>query len=211
MSKNTNTNTNNVELTPAVAMDAMFPQQGPTAAQAMDALFPTTPDPVAEKLGPERTREVNRYESDERRTAMIDTITKTIADMGSNAKTLFKECAIGDELHPDKLAIALQKHLPSNWTIVLDPESSKTPNEQLAAIAVRIPRAYVSVQASIIAEEIGLSKDEQTRAIRKVIKQEAMNGVSKQVPLRVAKATKATRRDAILAALESMGLGYTKK
>lgn len=203
MAKN-NESKNNVEITPEQAMDGLFPAKELTPQDAMDALFPPAPvvDPYA-KLPPDVRRETIEAQDSEERASMIEKIRESVTSI-PNYVNVLRECAIGDAFHPEKLAKAVESHLPANWEKALRDDVDKTPHEQLAGIVVGVGRGIVTEESRRLIDEYGLTKDEQTRAIKKAIRSKAMVEVSRVVPLKVAKAKQATYRDRLLDGLKAI-------
>lgn len=161
-------------------------------------------DTLAEKLLPSEIQDATAIQRAEDRQRMSDAIVKTITDMGQAGVVLLRESSVGGELHPNKLAKALEGYIPANWqSVIVRDDVPKTANEQLAAIAVRASRnAMVEYSRSLIVER-GLTEQEQTRAVKKAIRNTAYNEVSASLPLKVATANKAERRDSVLAFLQA--------
>ena len=162
-------------------------------------------DPLESKLLPVELERSRKNDSDTRRAEMIDTITDRIAKLPERID-IFRSCTVGGELHPDKLADALQAHIPANWGDIVRDDVAKTPNEQLAVVALRVVRSLLTEKTNAIMDDRGLVESEKTRSVKKALKQTATEwATSKRLPIKVASATKATRRDHILAMLDELG------
>ena len=203
MAKN-NESKNNVETTPEQAMDALYPQPVLTPEVAMEALFPPAPvvDPYA-KVPDDVKGKAIVYQHDEERANMVDKIRKAVASI-PNSVDVLKGCAIGDAFHPEKLAKAIESHLPANWEKALRDDVDKTPHEQLAGIVVGVGRGIVTAQAQELLGSYGLTKDEQTRSIKKAVRSKVAEQVATKIPLKVAKATQATYKDRLLEMMKAI-------
>ena len=159
-------------------------------------------DPYA-KLPPDVREKTIGIQDGEDRVSMVERIRDAVTSIVDYHK-LLRECAVEGAFHPGKLASALQPHLPANWEEALRDDVDKTPEEQLATIVVGIPRAIVGAEARRLTDEYGLTKEEETRAIKKAIRSKAMGEIGKKIPLKVAKASQANYRDRILAGLHAI-------
>ena len=185
MAKN-NENQHNVEVTPAQAMDALYPK-------------PPVVDPFAKVPVDVREMAIGYQDSDDR-AEMIVKIREVVAGMDYIA--LLSSCSIGGAIHPGKLADALQSHLPKKWEMALRDDVDKTPEEQLATIVAGVPRGLVTTVSNTYVSDYGLTKEEQTRSLKKAIRAKAIEEVEKKVPLKVAKARQANYQDRLIAGMK---------
>lgn len=201
MAKN---NENQKQATAQDAIDALYPPKELTAQDAMDALFPPAPvvDPYAKVPNDVKGKAII-YQHDEERASMVDKIRKAVANI-PNSVDVLKGCAIGDAFHPEKLAKAIESHLPANWEKALRDDVDKTPHEQLAGIVVGVGRGIVTAQSQELLGSYGLTKDEQTRSIKKAVRSKVAEQVATKIPLKVAKATQATYKDRLLEMMKAI-------
>lgn len=181
-------------------------RNGQDTIETIEKMAPTpetvTVDPY--KNVPQEIRDkTNEIETADHRVEMVAKIKLAVSRI-PNYINVLADCAVGDAFHPGKLADALRDHIPSNWETALRDDVDKSPQEQLAGIVAGFTRTMVTTQANELAREYGLSKDDQTRALKKAIRSKAMDTVSRVVPVRVAKASTAEYQDNILAGLRAI-------